>query len=153
MSSTGLPTLTIDVADRRGERRIAVGTLAIAPLAISFCDLPAAEAVLAALVFVASLAFTFRYIGWIDGRERLARIICQSNGCWLLQEASGRTIEAELSPSSRVSARALWLRFKGRALQPTLLFAGDIGADEYRRLLVRLRLAPFPPRDEHPDVL
>jgi len=153
MSSPGLPTLTIDVAARRGERGIVVATLLIVPVAISQWSLP--PAVLAAggaFAFVAMVA-GFAAIGWTGGGRRLARIVCQSDGRWVLCEAGGRVIEAELSSGSRISPRALWLSWNVRRHRPLLLLPGDIPDADFRRLIVRLRVAPFPATDGNPDAL
>ncbi len=152
MSSTGLPTLTIDIAARRGERRIAIATLLLLPLVILAMDLPPIAAALTALSVTICLAVGFAVIGWIGDSQRLSRIVCQCDGRWLLIDANGRTHEAELSPVSRISSSALWLHWSGRRLRPLLLFAGDVAPDAYRRLLVRLRLAPFPRKDVESDV-
>lgn len=150
MSSTGLPTLTIDIAERRGERRIVAATLLLVPAALLAIDLPPAAYSLVAILLVVCFMAGFAAIGWIAGSRRLSRIVCQPDGRWLLVEADGRTTQAELCPSSRISALALWLRWSGRGLRPLLLLADDIGPDAYRRLLVRLRLAPFPRKDDEP---
>jgi hypothetical protein len=148
MSSTGLPTLTIDVATRRGERLIAGAILAMLPFAILAMGFTPAVSVVTGVLLLGVVALCFGAIGWVTGGRRLCRIVCRQDGQWLLVDAEGRTIEAKLSCASRVSVWALWLRWSDRALRPLLLFAGDIAPEDYRRLLVRLRLAPFPHGDE-----
>ena len=138
MSSPGLPTLTIDVAARRTERRLVVATLLIVPFAMWQSGLPSAGVL---VTFV--IACGFVALGWVGGRSRIARIVCRPDGRWSLCEASGRVIDADLSMASRASPHAVWLRWHAsrRAL---LLVRGDIPDNEFRRLLVRLRVAPFP---------
>lgn len=149
MSSPGLPTLTIDVSARRGERRIVVATLLIVPFALWQWSLPDAAVAIAGALFVVAIACGFVAAGWVVGRRRLARIVCQADGRWALYEASGRVIDAELTAATRTSSHAVWLCWTERRFAPLLLLRGDIPNDEFRRLLVRLRVAPSRTRDEH----
>jgi len=153
MSSPGLPTLTIDVASRRAERRIVFAVLLLMPIAISQWTLPHALFASVAALVAAAIVGGFVALGWIGGRGRLARIVCRPDGRWLLCEANGREIEAELTAASRMSTRALWLCWNARRHRPLLLLRGDISDAEFRRLLVRLRIAPFPAKDDHEHVV
>jgi hypothetical protein len=153
MSSPGLPTLTIDVAARRGEHRVVYASLALVSFAFWQWDLPllilAGVAASGLIVMVAG----YRALGWLNGGARLARIVCQADGGWVLYEATGRAMPARLSPQCRISPHALWLRWDARGRRPLLLLPGDVPDDDFRRLLVRLRMASLQPRDEHETVL
>jgi hypothetical protein len=151
MSSPGLPALTLDIAARRGERLVVLAVVVLAASAIFVTDAPViVRSTLAALLAVA-LAAQFAAMGWLSGPRRIARIVCQQSGHWVLYQANGREIHAELSVASRISKQALWLCWSGRGWRPLLLFARDVSSHDYRRLLVRLRLAPFPHREEAHD--
>jgi hypothetical protein len=148
MSSPGLPTLTIDIAARRGERRIAVATLFIVPCAVAQWGLSSAALAGVGALVVVALAYGFIALGWVGGGSRLTRIVCRSDGTWSLCEASGQRVETDLTTASRISPQALWLRWDARR-PPLLLLRGDIPDNEFRQLLVRLRVAPWRTKDEH----
>jgi hypothetical protein len=146
MSSTGFPTLTIDVGARRGDRLVAAAVLLLVVAAILQLERRPSTIALVLLCAIVSIAGTFLMIGWIAGKRRVARIVCQSDGRWLLGEAGGRTSERELSGVSRVSAHAIWLQWQGELMRPLLLLPGDIPEADFRRLVVRLRLMPMAER-------
>jgi hypothetical protein len=115
MSSPGLPTLTLDIAGRRGERAVVASTLCLLLIAILESSLPAiARGIVGACACVATIA-GFAMLGWITGKRRLTRIVCQPDGRWALCEASGTVTQAALSSASRVSTRVLWLRWNARS--------------------------------------
>jgi hypothetical protein len=153
MSSTGSPTLTVDVAARHGERRIVLATLLIAPLAVLQLELRGLVLAVVLILALTAIVGGFRAINWLGDARRLTRIVCQSDGSWLLYEAGGRVTETDLTNATRFSTHALWLCWSGRRLRPLLLLRGDLPAADFRRLRVRLRVAPF--RDPEPieDVL
>jgi hypothetical protein len=143
MSSPGLPLLPIDVAARRGERCVALATLLMVSLAIGHWDLPGVARAGGAAVVVLAMAYGFAALGWIGGQRRLARIVCRPDGRWALCEAGGRVVDAELTDASRISPSAVWLCWNVRRFRPLLLVRGDIPDTDFRRLLVRLHVAPF----------
>ncbi len=148
MSSPDLPILTIDVAARRGERLIVAATLLILPFAVvQWASASAALAGIGALVMLV-IAYGFVALGWIGGPSRLVRIACRPDGRWSLCDAAGRRVDANLTAASRTSPHALWLCWDSLR-RPLLLVRGDIADDEFRQLLVRLRVAPWPTKDEH----
>ena len=148
MSSTGSPTQTIDVAARSGERRVVIATLLIVPLAILQLDFPGPILAAAIVLAIVALVGSFRAIHWIGDARRLTRVVCRSDGGWLLYEADGRVTETDLTNATRFSTHALWLCWAGRRLSPLLLLPGDIPATDFRRLRTRLRVAPL--RDPEP---
>jgi hypothetical protein len=150
MSSPGSPTLTIDIAARRGERCVAAATLAMFAIALLSWNLASPRLAVAGAAFAIATLGGFLFLGWIGGGRRLTRVTCQPDGRWVLHEANGRTTAAELASASRISSRALWLCWCGRTLKPLLLLRSDLPPADFRRLLVRLRVAPFP-RDEPQD--
>lgn len=107
---------------------------------------------IAALLALGGVLGLFYQLGWLSGRRRLDRIVCQSDGRWLLCEAGGRTYECKLSGSSRITTHLAWLRWEGRPTRPLLLILGDVADSEFRRLIVRLRLHTDTP-DESADAL
>jgi hypothetical protein len=148
MSSTGFPTLTIDVTARRGERFVAASVLLLVLAAVFQLQRPVATlALIAACAFI-SIGGGFLMLGWIAGDRRIARIVCQPDGGWVLCGTDGRAMERELAGTSRVSSHAVWLQWQGVSSPPLLLLPGDIPAADFRRLVVRLRLMPTTNRDE-----
>lgn len=148
MSSPGLPTLTIDVTARRGEHRIVFATVALVALAFWQWNVPAYVSMSAAAGGLLAMMAGYRALGWLGGGTRLIRIACAADDHWLLYEANGRAIPARLSPHSRIGSGAVWLRWDVRGRRPLVLFSGDIADDDFRRLLVRLRVASFRPGGE-----
>lgn len=148
MSSPGSPHLPIDVAARRGERRIVIAALLTVPFAISQWDLPGAALASIGALVEAAIAYGLHTLGWLGGGSRIVRIVSRADGRWSLCDASGRVVDTDLTAASRISPHALWLRWDADR-RPLLLMRGDIPDAELRRLLVRLRVAPFRMRDEH----
>jgi hypothetical protein len=146
MSSPDFPTLHLDVSARRAERALAVAVLTLAALA-TFLLFQQSFATIATAALCGTLAigFAFRLLGWLGGPRRLTRVVCQPDGQWVLSDTSGRRIECELKPSSRITTRALWLEWTGRLGPPLLLMAGDLPAADFRRLVMRLRLGRLGP--------
>jgi hypothetical protein len=140
MSSPDFPTLHLDVSARRAERAFALALLTLAVLATFLLfQQSLATVAIAGLCATLAIGVTFRRLGWLGGTRRLTRVACQPDGQWVLSDVSGRRIECELKPSSRITARALWLEWTGPA-GPLLLLSGDVPAADFRRLVVRLRL-------------
>jgi hypothetical protein len=142
MSSTGFPTLAIDVTARRSERFIGVAVLLLALAAIFQLQRPLAILTFIAACALMSIAGGFLMLGWLGGGRRVARIVCQADGRWVLCDSSGRATERELSGACRVSSHAIWLQWQGGICRPLLLLPGDVSATDFRRLVVRLRLMP-----------
>jgi hypothetical protein len=151
MSSSGLPTLSIDVAARRGERIVAAALVLSVPVAILPAGLPLYAAAVLAVALVLLLGAGFARLGWIGGRRRLTRIVCRPDGRWVLWEQGGRTLEAMLTSASRVSPHMLWLKWQPRR-GPLLLFSTDLSSTDFRRLSVRLRLAGHREKEDDADV-
>jgi hypothetical protein len=133
--------LNLDVSARRGERLISISLVVASVTALSL--LPHSSALVTLSMFGAAigLGWGFCAIGWIGGQRRLTRIVCQSEGHWLLCDAGGRTAEATLSPASRITSSGLWLQWRERRGRPLLLLPGDVSEADLRRLTVRLRLS------------
>jgi hypothetical protein len=141
MLSPDFPTLNLDVSTRRAERAVAGFIFILSVASLGLLQQP--PVIVAAVMVCAAIGvgFGFRVVGWIGGPRRLTRISWQPDGTWLLNDAAGRTIEARLSGASRVTTWVLWLSWSGRAATPLLLARGDLSSDEFRRLVVRLRLS------------
>lgn len=142
MSSTGSPTLAIDVSARRGEHCIVLAATLVVPGVLLLLDGPLAIRLSAAVIVTGLVLLGFRYVGW-TGSQRVTRIVCRPEGDWSLYAANGQVIQTELAASSRLSTHALWLTWNERRLRPLLLLAGDISPTDFRRLRVRLHVAPF----------
>ena len=141
MSSPDFPTLHLDVSARRVEPALALAVLTISLLATFLLFRQSfATFAMAALCGTLTVGGAFRLFGWLGGARRLTRIVCQSDGHWVLSDAGGRRSECELKPSSRITAQALWLEWTSRAGPPLLLLPGDVPREDFRRLVVRLRL-------------
>jgi hypothetical protein len=140
MSSPGFPTLNLDVSGRRAERTLAIAIVIAACAALSALDQPFVLVASAMLCTMLAIAVGFRSIGWMGGSERITRIACQPDGHWLLSDARGRVSDCVLSGASRVTPAAIWLLWAGRSNRPLLLLPGDLPADDFRRLVVCLRL-------------
>jgi len=141
MSSPDFPTLNLDVRTRRAERAVAGFTFISSVASLGLLQQPPITVAAVMMCAAMGIGLGFRAIGWIGGARRLTRISWQPDGTWLLSDAAGRTIEARLSGASRVTPSVLWLRWSGRAGTPLLLARGDVSSDEFRRLVVRLRLS------------
>ena len=113
---------------------------------------PSSRFIVGSAAVLAATFAGFVVLGWVGGRRRLTRIACQPDGRWSLCEAGGQTRLAELAASSRISSQGVWLAWNGRRHKPLLLLKSDLPASDFRRLLVRLRVAPFP-KDESQDAL
>lgn len=144
MSSTGSPTLIIDVRGRRAESVFAALTIALGAAAPWLID--AASPAFAALCTVCcggALAWTFRRQGWLGGRRRIVRVSWTSEGRWILTEAAGHGVECVLDPGTRVARALVWLRWRleenPSVRRSLLLTAGDATSSDMRRLIVRLR--------------
>jgi hypothetical protein len=156
MSSAGLPRLDIDVRERRGERWAAlIGSalvlflpwlllpwLAVSAPGTAHLMIPALLGVVLAAVSIAA----FYRAGWLAGARRVERVIWDREGNWMLQDAAGRMRETHLRADTRIGPGCLWLRWQLTSPHTMLLIAGDIPADQLRRLSVRLRI------DRHHDV-
>jgi hypothetical protein len=142
MSSPDFPTLHLDVSARRTERALALVVLSLAVLATFLLFQQSfVRIAVAALCSTLAIGIAFRLLGWLGGARQLTRVVCQPDGQWVLSDAGGRRIECELKSSSRITGSALWLEWTGRTGPPLLLLNGDVPAADFRRLVVRLRLA------------
>jgi hypothetical protein len=153
MSSPGLPTLDLEVASRRTEKRVALLAICLAAAAPWLMD-PGWEMLLPGMGASGLCWLGFQRAGWLDGKRRIGRVSWRTEGHWLLTDAQGREFEATLRPDTRVAAGLVWLRWnavdargrhalrilRGRA-RSMLLTSGDIPQPQLRRLCVRLRLA------------
>ena len=152
MSSHGFPTLRLDVRGRRTEMRCAaiLGLLSSAAPMLVAGNIGWWWAAGIALMTSAAVLTAFRQAGWMAGDDTLLAVTWRSDGGWLLCDARGRNFEAVLGPDSRMSPKAVWLRWDvlpatltGRGTRRTrilLLCPGDVPAGDFRRLLVRLRV-------------
>lgn len=144
MSSPSSPPSILDVRDRRVERSLARGVLALALLIPWVFVVPQAMRCLGS-VLLASLAYAgLRHFGWIPGPYRIARIAWLSDLRWELTTSSGEKLYCDLHPSTRVGSYAIWLRLRSseaprRDYCFVLARTGAL-ADTVRRLGVRLRL-------------
>jgi hypothetical protein len=152
MSSPDFPTLNLDVSTRRAERAVAGFTFISSVAALGLLQLPTVTVAAVMVCAAIGIGLGFGAIGWLGGPRRLTRISWQPDGIWLLNDAAGRTMEARLSGASRVTPAVLWLRWSGRAGTPLLLTRGDVASEEFRRLVVRLRLSDrLSPKDVHAE--
>jgi len=140
MSSPVFPTLNLDVGGRRADRWLAIAVLITTPVALTLLKQPLAVAIALMAGATVALAAGFRLAGWLGGPRRIVRIVCQSDGHWVLSDAADRVSECALSGASRVTPFAVWLWWQGRS-QPLFLLPGDLPTADFRRLVVRLRLA------------
>lgn len=158
MSSNGLPTLTIDLRRRRAEQAGAMLLSLLggmAPLLMgSFVGWPLRIA--GSLLLALCICGCFRAAGWLGGSAALARMTWAGDGVWALVFADGREYSGQLRSDTRMSPAAIWLRWdlllppspvlesqasrRGPRSRALLLIPGDIPADDFRRLLVRLRV-------------
>lgn len=143
MSSSALPTLVIDLASLRGQRQLALAAWGLGALAFLW-GLPGAWGLLLGSCVFFMVGAGLMRAGWLGGGRRLVRLVCQADGHWRLCDACGRAIQTQLSPASRVSTHALWLRWQANNSPPLLLLPGDIPPADFRRLVVRLRWGAFP---------
>lgn len=157
MSSHGSPTLVLELRSLQGQRLVALTFMALAGLAPLLLFPTSAYpifVVLLAILGPSVLAAGFRRAGWLGGARSVTRAIWRGDGTWQLIDAAGRKVEARLSPASRMSPVAVWLRWSvepsvaavgrfcvsgGRA-RTVLLLPRDLPDPDFRRLLVRLRL-------------
>jgi hypothetical protein len=145
MSSPGSPTLIIDVGARQTERVIAIGLLvAIASVALLLSHSSVQLSIL--IAGGAVVAAGFRRAGWFGGPRRLTRIVCHPDGHWLLCDRDGRTADASLMRSSRITPAGLWLQWTDSAssVRSLLLLPWDMPEAQFRRLTVRLRFRDRP---------
>lgn len=180
MSSQGLPTLELDVRSRRAETLVAALAMMLAVAApwlsvgLSMGPLPSSlTGSLSSFAFALSVAVAvvvpvgFRCAGWIGRQRQIIRIVWQADGRWFLTNAHGRTAEAVLRADTRISTRAIWLRWDIQLDRPTprastsqvsvtrgsmLLATGDVPEADLRRLFVRLRLDRSPPAAQLPTI-
>lgn len=180
MSSQGLPTLELDVRSRRAETFVAVLVTALAvaapwlsmglstglsmgPPAGSLSSFAFAFSGVAAVV----VPVGFWRAGWIGRQRQIIRIVWQADGRWFLTHAHGRTAEAVLRADTRISTRAIWLRWDIQLDRPAprastsqvtvtrgsmLLATADVPEPDLRRLFVRLRLDRSRPAVQLPTI-
>lgn len=151
MSSQGLPTLELDVRSRRMEPAVAVlltMLAAAAPWLLTGLLTSIALALSAIAAVVVPLGFW--RAGWIGRQRQIIRIVWQADGRWFLTNAHGRTVEAVLRADTRISTKAIWLRWDTKQdcprpwastpVRSMLLVLGDLPEPDLRRLFVRLRI-------------
>lgn len=176
MSSQGLPTLELDVRSRRAETFVAVlvTTLAVAaPWLSTGLSMGPPTGALSSFAFAVSgvaavvVPIGFWRAGWIGRQRQIICIVWQADGRWFLTNAHGGTVEAVLRADTRISTRAIWLRWDIQLDRPTprastsqvsvtrgsmLLATGDVPEADLRRLFVRLRLDRSPPAAQLPTI-
>jgi hypothetical protein len=154
MSLQSSPTLVLELRQRRWDRRCAIALLcavAIAPLAL-VGSVSWALLLGGSVLALAACAVGFYRADWM-GPCKLVRVTWQAEGSWALTDTDGNTHIASLRPSSRMSPFAVWLIWTpvddprnsttscGFGRSPSVLIGrGDIPANDFRRLLVRLRM-------------
>lgn len=114
MSSQGLPTLELDVRSRRAQRVVALSVTALAvaaPCLLGSFALSQALSLALSVVAAVVLPIGFWRAGWIGRQHQIIRIVWQADGRWFLSDTHGRTVEAALRADTRISTRALWLRW------------------------------------------
>ncbi len=152
MSLQDSPTLDLDVRSRRTESRVVLLTLALASMAPALLPI---DLWAQALLIVSSgivIAVGFWQAGWW-GSRRVQRMVWRSDGRWLVMRRSGPPLEVNLLPQSRRGPGCVWLRwqqlavsrFSRRSRYAMLLCNGDLATAEWRRLRVRLAVAPSGP--------
>jgi hypothetical protein len=100
--------------------------------------------------------------GWIGHQRQIIRIVWQADGRWFLTNARGGTVEAALRADTRISKRAIWLRWDIQLdcpgpwasipLRSMLLVTGDLPEPDLRRLFVRLRIDRSRPAAQLPTM-
>ena len=133
---------TIDLALRPSLRALAwlfwlhTGVLAAALAALR----PGPEMAAAAVGVALSWLWTRRHAVFGYGPRALARLTWHADGSWLLQEASGATLDAELLGDSLVHDRLIVLNFRPKAggRRSRALLGDEADADSLRRLRARL---------------
>jgi hypothetical protein len=123
---------------------LTISAAAIVP--VFFTVAPPFARVLGAAGAVLLLIRSYRRAGWIHSPLSLQSAVWDADGRWFLSHA-GKTCEARLRGDSWISARALLLRWdveEGSFRHITVLLTpADLGAVDFRRLVVRLRVDGF----------
>jgi hypothetical protein len=160
MSSPSSPPSILDLPDRRAERSLARGVIALAVFVPWLFAAPLLLQGMGSIVLGCLTYAGVRRSGWVPGPHRIARIAWLTDARWELTTSSGERRYCELHPSTRVGSYAIWLRL--RSAEPArrdhcfLLTRTDASADAVRRLSVRLRLegaknlAPAEPLSQAP---
>lgn len=158
MSSQDSPTLDLDVRSRRTESRVGLLTLALASMAPALLPIDLWAQMLLIVSCGIVIAVGFWQAGWW-GSRRVQRMVWRSDGRWLVMRRSGPPLEVSLLPQSRRGPGCVWLRwqqvpgvdsdtvsrFSRRSRHAMLLCNGDLPTAEWRRLRVRLAVAPSGP--------
>lgn len=152
MSSRTSPPLVLELDSLRTQRCCVRGTLAaclLAPFMLAGW-LGWVAVVVLGIMTTGLTAIAFRHAGWLGGRRSLTRAVWRTDGSWCLSDGAGQQIDATLADDSRMSPRAIWLRWKPdfadapRASLPrrpaVVLLPSDLPPGDFRRLLVRLRV-------------
>jgi toxin CptA len=136
---------TIDLALRPSARALVwlfwlhAGVLGLTLAAVP----PGAPMVGVAIAVAASWFWTRRHPAFGHGRRALTRLIWHADGAWLVHDAAGAKIEAELQGNSLVHEALLVLNFRledGGARSRALL-GDEADGESLRRLRARLALA------------
>jgi toxin CptA len=140
---------TIDLALRPSSRAIVwLFWLHAGVLALTLAAVPAGAPMAGMAVAVAASWFwTRRHPVFGYGRRALARLVWHADGTWLLHEATGATLEAELLGDSLVHDALLVLNFRlpdGRRRSRALL-GDETDEESLRRLRARLGMARVKP--------
>jgi hypothetical protein len=141
MSSTVSSTLFVDVSARRWERRIAVFVLFTALAAPWLLEAATVTRGCTSVVAGLIVGFLLHRAGWLAAGASIHSVVRHADGSWELIEPTGRRIEAELHPGTRIGAHWVWLRWRAERSRSMLLLRADVTADDLRRLVVRLRFA------------
>lgn len=136
---------TIELALRPSGRALAwlfglhAGVLALTLAAVP----PGAPMVAMAAGVAASWFWTRRHPVFGHGRRALARLTWRGDGSWLLHEAAGAKLEAELLGDSLVHDALLVLNFrlKDGARRSRAVLGDEADEESLRRLRARLGLA------------
>jgi toxin CptA len=135
---------TIDLALRPSARALAwLFWLHAGALALTLAAVPPGPpmAALAAAVGM-SWFWTRRHPAFGHGRRALTRLTWHADGSWLLHDAAGAKLDAELQGSSVVHDALLVLNFrlKGGGRRSRALLGDEIDEEPLRRLRARLGL-------------
>ena len=136
---------TIDLALRPSTRAVVwLFWLHAGVLALAFAAAPPGPPMVAmALAVAASWFWTRRHAVFGHGRRALARLTWHADGTWLLHEATGAKLEAELLGDSLVHDALLVLNFrlKDGARRSRAVLGDEADEESLRRLRARLALA------------
>ena len=142
MSSRNSSTLTLDVRLRRAESCAAAVVLVGGACGATLIGAASWVSPLAAAAALAVIGFGLWRAGWIGARHRIVGLRWFADGRWVLTGSRDHTASGRLSAGTRRVRNLLWLVWnssEGRR-RSMLLAAGDLPADQFRALSVRLRI-------------